>query len=120
MTKADLIRRTANAHPGWGCTRIAQACDCRDSYVRVVLRQRVGGKSKSDIAYKERFKAEHGIYPNSARNKVRWHTDPEFRAKRYAQRNKRYWADPDYRDSEIQRHRSRYQRIKAEREASHA
>jgi hypothetical protein len=114
MSKAENIRRTAKAHPDWGCTRIGEACDCSDSYVRVVLRQRANGKSKGDIAYKERFKAETGIYPNSARSTVRWHTDPEFRATRYAYRNKRYWTDPAYRESEIQRSRTRYQRKKAE------
>jgi hypothetical protein len=56
MTKAEKIRRTAKAHPQWGCTRIGKACDCADSYVRVVLRQRnvPGGRSKYDLAWRER------------------------------------------------------------------
>jgi hypothetical protein len=56
MSKAEKIRRTAQAHPEWGCTRIGAVCDCSDSYVRVVLRQRAapGGKSRHDIAWRER------------------------------------------------------------------
>lgn len=120
MTKADRIRATSKKHPKWSTARIGEACDCRPEYVRVVLRQRVNGASKGDITYREKFRAEHGVCPETIRSNARWHSDPEFRAKRYAYRNKRYWSDPAFRESEIQRHRAKYQQKKAQREAMHA
>jgi hypothetical protein len=48
MTKADRIRQLAQEHPDWKTGQIGKACDCRPEYVRVVLRQRVGG-GQSDI-----------------------------------------------------------------------
>jgi hypothetical protein len=53
-TKADKIRATAKKHPTWGCTRIGKHCDCADSYVRVVLRQRVNGISEADRRYRSK------------------------------------------------------------------
>jgi hypothetical protein len=56
MTKADKIRATHKAHPDWTTIQIGDACNCADSYVRVVLRQRnvPGGQSASDRRYRAR------------------------------------------------------------------
>ena len=75
MSKADRIRKCAAKHPLWSTTRIGEACDCGAEYVRVVLRQRVGGKSKNDRRYLDRFVAEHGVVPTT----VRYRADPDFR-----------------------------------------
>jgi hypothetical protein len=61
MTKAEKIRKLAAQHPDWGCTRLGRACDCNDSYVRVVLRQRIKGRSPSDHRYDEKMKERLGI-----------------------------------------------------------
>jgi hypothetical protein len=55
MTKAEKIRRTAKKHPNWSMIQIGDACNCADSYVRVVLRQRgPDGMSDSDRRYRAR------------------------------------------------------------------
>jgi hypothetical protein len=55
MTKADRIRATAKKHPNWTTVQIGDACDCSDSYVRVVLRQRgPDGISDCDRRYRAR------------------------------------------------------------------
>jgi hypothetical protein len=52
-TKADRIRQLAQEHPDWKTGRIGKACNCRPEYVRVVLRQRVGGgTSEADRRYR--------------------------------------------------------------------
>jgi len=51
-TKADRIRQIAQENPDWKTGQIGKACDCRPEYVRVVLRQRVGGGlSENDRRY---------------------------------------------------------------------
>lgn len=114
MTKAEKIRRTAKAHPDWGCTRIGRACDCTDSYVRVVLRQRVvNGQSDIDRRWRAKFKAQHGLTPNG----LKYRTDPEFRQKSIDAVVKWTKENPERRAKIA---RDYYYRAKAKREAAHA
>jgi hypothetical protein len=54
MTKAQRIIDLAAQHPDWSTRELGIACNCRPEYVRVVLRQRVGGsRSKADRQYCE-------------------------------------------------------------------
>lgn len=125
MTKAEKIRRTARKHPDWSTIAIGVVCDCSDSYVRTALRQRVDGrKSASDARYDEKFKAEHGLLPASARNKRRYHNDPEYRAAEIARttaiQKARSQKDPEYRKRRNAQALASYHRRRAQREAAHA
>lgn len=101
MTKAEKIRKIAKQRPNWSTSRIGQACDCSDSYVRVVLRQRGdGGMSEHD---------------------KRWRTNNWQRYLEYSRANhqRRYHSDPEYRERRLRANREAYARRK-EREAAHA
>lgn len=86
MTKAERIRNLAEKHPEWSPKQIAAQCDCGDSYVRVVLRQRTlpGGRSKSDLSYAARILAEHGKCPSAFFVTRRRHADHEYRERKNA------------------------------------
>ena len=85
-TKAQRIRVLWEKFPDtWDKTRlIADKAGCSTAYVRVVTRQRVdGGMSRFDRAYQatEAYREYQRAY-----HKTRYHTDPEFRARKLAAR----------------------------------
>jgi hypothetical protein len=88
MTKSDKIRATAKKYPEWSTTRLGHFCDCKPEYVRVVLRQRVGGPSKADQAYAAKIIAKYGLVPAQ-----KWRAENR---ERYLEQqrlyNKRNWA----------------------------
>jgi hypothetical protein len=97
MTKSDKIRATAKKHPSWSTKEIGEACDCSDAYVRVALRQRVGGQmSDIDRRWEAKFKAENGITKTAHRRR----RDPEFR-KRLDERARQWAADNPERIREL-------------------
>jgi hypothetical protein len=63
MTKAEKIWAAHRKHPKWSDAQIGAACNCRDSYVRVVLRQRPegGGQSEIDRRWRRKREAEIGM-----------------------------------------------------------
>ena len=81
MTKADAIRKLWVKLPDTrDKTRlIADHVGCGTSYVRTVARQRTNGTSRFDRAYQstEAYRQYQRDY-----HRNRYHTDPEFRARK--------------------------------------
>jgi hypothetical protein len=73
MTKAAKIWATYRKNRKLSTKQIAEICDCGDSYVRVVLRQRPpeGGSSEIDRRYREKVAARVGVNFWTHRNRVR-------------------------------------------------